>query len=231
MFSLHTLPIWLIAGLVFCLQPCHAQNGGDVSLSFVSFPKSTEPVKVKLWLGEGKSLDIEAPSKWLSPPVRVAASGAWVVGETVNGPDGKQAFKELGRTTAPASSDQILLLVRKGKTSADGFDLIALDARVSEFGAGKYLFMNATKVDIAGVVGEEKFVIKPNQHQILTPKIPKDEHTVHTSLYFRKGDQADAKPFFSSEWRISDDARNMVFFYHDPQTTHIRLHTIKDYLP
>jgi hypothetical protein len=57
------------------------------------------------------------------------------------------------------------------------------------------------------------------------PCIDKDDAA---SLYFRKGDEA--RPFFSSEWRIRDDARILVFCYHDPQTTHIRLHAIKDYI-
>lgn len=229
MFSHHSLLAWLITGLVLSLQPCRAQNAAEVSLRCISFPKSEEAVKVKLLVGEGKFLDIEAPSKWLSPPVRVAALGTWVVGETANGPDGKPVFKEFGRATAPASPEQILILVRKGKDNAAGFDLVALDARASGFGAGHYLFMNAAKVDVAGVVGEEKFLVKPGQHMIIKPKIPNGEHTIHTALYFRKGD--DAKPFFSSEWRISDDARNLIFFYHDPETTHIRLHAIKDYIP
>ena len=38
---------------------------------------------------------------------------------------------------------------------------VALDAGVDAFGGGKFLFMNAAKVDVAGVVGEEKFVVKP----------------------------------------------------------------------
>lgn len=229
MFSPHSFLTCFISGLVLCLQPCRAQNASEVSLSFVSFPKSEEPVKLKLALGEGKFLDFEAPSNWLSPAIRVASMGTWVVGLTVNGPDGKPAFKELGRATAPASSQQILLLSRKGKANTDGFDLVALDSRASGFGAGKYLFMNAAKVDVAGVVGEEKFVVKPGMHTIIEPKIPSGQHTFHTALYFRKGE--DARPFFSSEWRISDDARNLIFFYHDPLTTHIRLHAIKDYIP
>jgi hypothetical protein len=44
------------------------------------------------------------------------------------------------------------------------------------------------------------------------PCIDKDDAA---SLYFRKG----------------NEARNLVFCYHDPQTTHIRLHAIKDYIP
>src|SRR5689334_20935227 len=127
MSRLHPLKIWLIPFLVLCLQPCFAQD--KVSLSFLSFPISPVPVKVQLLLGEGKLLDIEAPTDWLSPPAQVTAMPAWVVGETVNGPDGKPVFKELGRTTAPASPQQMLLLIRKGKDNAAGFDLIVLDSR------------------------------------------------------------------------------------------------------
>lgn len=198
-------------------------------MRFVSFPKSTEPVKVKLWIAENNYLEIEAPTNWLSKPKKVPSLGSWTVGETTEGPDGKSVFTELGRTKALTTPDQILLLVRKGKNNADGFDLIALDARTNGFGAGKYLFLNAAKVDVAGVIGEEKFLVKPAQHTMIQPKIPAGQHTVHAALYFRKGDEA--RPFFSSEWRISDDSRNMIFFYHDPNTTHIRMHAIKDYIP
>lgn len=229
MFSRRSFLTCLITSLVLYLQPCRAQNAGDVRLSFVTFPKSEEPVKLQLFLGEGKYLDIEAPSNWLSPAVRVASMGTWLVGMTVNGPDGKSAFKELGRATSPASPDQILLLVRKGKEITDGFDLVALDSRATGFGSGKYLFMNAAKVEIAGVVGEEKFMIKPNQHQIIKPKIAAGKHTFHVALYHRKGDEA--KSFFSTAWRAGENERNLIFFYHDPKTTHIRLHAIKDYIP
>lgn len=185
-------------------------------------------MKLKLVLGENKFLDFEAPTNWLSPAVRVAPLGTWVVGMMVNGPDGKPGFKELGRAAVPASNEQILLLVHKGKDNAAGFELVAMDSRASGFGAGKYLFLNATKVDVAGVVGEEKFLIKPSQHIIIKPKIASGEHTFHTQLFYRKA--GEAKSFFSTEWRASDDARNLIFCYHDPQTTLIRLHAIKDYI-
>jgi hypothetical protein len=213
----------------FGMPHAAAQKEGEVSVRFVSFPQTMEPTKVKLRLAEDKLLDIEAPTNWLSKPMRLAFSGTWIIGDASEGPDGKLVFTELGRTKAPVATDQIVLLVRKGKKNADGFELIALDAQKSAFAGGKYLFFNAAKVDVAGVVGGEKFVVKPNQHVIIEPKIPEGEHTVHAALYFRKGEEA--KPFFSSEWRIGDDSRNMVFFYHDANTSHIRMHAIKDYIP
>lgn len=218
----------IITGLALCIPPCAAQNEGKVSLRFLSFPKSMVPVKIELRFAEGKSVAIEAPSNEFSQPLNVAPAGVWSVGETVEGPDGKPAFKEYGRTEAPASPEQMLLLVRKGDENADGFDLVALDGRANNFGGGKFLFMNAAKVDVAGTVGEEKFVVKPGQHMILKPKTEDGKRTAHAMFYFRKDDEA--RPFFSSRWPVNDRARSMVFFYHDPGTTHLRMHTIRDFL-
>lgn len=219
----------LIAVLVVCMSPCLAQETAKVSLRFLSFPKAIDPIKVELQSSEGKTIDIEAPSSEFSPPVDVVSTGVWSVGETVEGPDGKPVFKEYGRTKAVASPQQMLLLVRKGKENADGFELVALDGRVDSFGGGKFLFMNAAKVDIAGVVGSEKFVVKPGKFSIIKPKGKAgDNKLVHTTLYFRADGQP--KPFFSSTWPLSNAARCLIFFYHDPNTKRLRLHSIRDFI-
>jgi hypothetical protein len=223
-FDLPAIVICLSLGLL----PCSAQNDSKVSLRFLSFPKAAEPLKIELQLTEDKTLGIEAPSNEFSPPVKVDAPGVWSVGETAQGPDGKTLFKEYGRTKAPVSPQQMLLLVRKGEKNSDGIDLIALDGRVNEFGGGKFLFMNAARVDIAGVVGEQKFVVKPGQHIIIKPKSEGEQGLTTASFYFRKN--GEPRAFFSSRWPIGDHARGMVFFYHDPESLHIRMHTIRDFM-
>jgi hypothetical protein len=218
----------IVAVFVLCMSPCLAQEAPKVSLRCLSFPKAIDPVKVELQISEGKTIDIEAPSNEFSPPVDVVSTGVWSVGETVEGPDGKPVFKEYGRTKAVASPQQLLLLVRKGQENADGFELVALDGRMDGFGGGKFLFMNAAKVEIAGVVGSERFVVKPGKHSIIKPKGEAgDNKRVHTTLYFRTDGQA--KPFFSSTWPLSDAARCLIFFYHDPDTNRLRLHSIRDF--
>jgi hypothetical protein len=220
----------IIVVFVLCMSPCPAQEAPKVSLRFLSFPKAIDPVKVELQISEGKTIEIEAPGNEFSPPVDVVSPGVWSVGETVKGPDGKPVFKEYGRTNAVASPQQMLLLVRKGKENADGFELVALDGRVDGFGGGKFLFMNAAKVDIAGVVGSERFVVKPGKHSIVKPKGGgnDDKKLVHAALYFRADGQG--KPFFSSTWPLSDAARCLIFFYHDPDTKRLRLHSIRDFI-
>lgn len=218
----------IAAVFILCVSPCLAQEAAKISLRFLSFPKAIDPVKLELQVSEGKTIKIAAPSNEFSPPADVVSTGVWSVGETVEGPDGKPVFKEYGRTKAVDSPQQMLLLVRKGKADADGFELLALDGRVDGFGGGKFLFINAAKVDIAGVVGSEKFVVKPGKHSIIKPKGEAvNNKLVHTTLYYRKDDQP--KPFFSSNWPLSDAARSLIFIYHDPDTRRLRLHSIRDF--
>jgi len=96
---------------------------------------------------------------------------------------------------------------------------------------GKYLFFNAAKVAVAGELGGSKFALEPLKHLLVSPK-PSEERAnrkyLYTTLYFRKGEEA--QPFYTSTWRFSEQARSMVFFYHDPHTGQLRLHTIRDYI-
>lgn len=94
------------------------------------------------------------------------------------------------------------------------------------FGGGKFLFMNAAKVDIAGVVIEVKLVVKPGEHTIIKPKPAAGKDVVSVSFYFRKEDAPRA--FFSSRWPIGDHPRALVLFCHDPESLRIRMHTIRD---
>lgn len=222
------IPSAIAACLTLLLLPCAAQDAAKIRVRFLSFPASLEPVKIELRISEVKSVEIIAPSNEFSQPLEVESTGVWSVGETVANPEGKAIFVEYGRTMAPASPQQMLLLIRKGAKNSDGFDLIALDERKDGFGFGEFLFLNIATVDIAGTVGEEKFVVKPNKHMILKPKTNGEKQTAHAIFYFRKDDEA--RPFFSSRWPVNARARSMIFFYHDPETRNLRMHTVRDFL-
>ena len=182
---------------------------------------------MELLIGDKQTIKVEMPTNELSSPYKVAQLPFWSVGETVAGPDGKNVFKEFGRANALTSSSQIILLVRKGEKYADGFDVMPVDNRGTNFGGGEFLFFNAARIDIAGEVGGEKFVIKPSRHTIIKPKAQPGERSFQTVFWFRKDD--DAKPFFSSRWPFSEDARSLIFFYHQPGTQYLRFHTIRDF--
>ena len=63
-----------------------------MNLRFISFPKSDEIAEVELYLGEGRTMDVEIPSNDLSKDYRVPAMQEWVVGESTQGEDGKPVY-------------------------------------------------------------------------------------------------------------------------------------------
>lgn len=227
MFSRHLFPFRLLIVAVLLQLPCGALKAADVGLKFVSLPKSVEPLKVKLALAEGKTIEITAQSEWLSDTVRVPAMENWVIGDMAVGTDGKTVFKEYGRAKALASPSQVIVLVRKGKQADEGLEVVSVDAQEGGFSKGKFLFMSAARVDIGGVVGDKKFAIKPSEHAIIKPGAAPNEQMMQTVFFYRHGDES--KPFFSSRWPLSDEARSLVFFYHEPETAQLRFHTIRDF--
>ena len=208
--------------------PAFAQDAATVNLRFISFPKSDEIAEVELYLGEGRTIDVEIPSNDLSKDYRVPAMQEWVVGESTQGEDGKPVFKSYGKVARLSSSKQIILLVRKGKENADGFELVPSADGDSGLSGGQMLFFNAADIRVGGVVGGKKFGIKPKQHMIIEPKAEKNGRLCHASLFYERDGKP--KPFFSSKWPVSDYTRGMVFIYHDPETRRLRLHSIRDFL-
>ena len=151
----------------------------------------------------------------------------WTVGETITGPEGVPLFKTYGTANALAAKKQIVLLIRKGNTDAEGFAVVPVDAGETHFGGGKFLFLNAAKIQVGGIVGDQKFLIEPGGHHITKPSPGPDGRRCHSSLYFQKGEEM--KNFFSSFWPVSPHARGLVFFFQDPQTSRIWFHSIRDF--
>jgi len=204
----------------------------QVSLQFVSFPISADPKPVELITGEGKTIEVELPSNSLSRAYKVPKLQSWILGKTVTGKDEKKSFKIYGQSNAASAASQLVLVVRKGNTDEDGYDLVCFDNNASGFSGGKYIFLNGTKVDVAGEVGDLKFAIKPKKHVLLAPKPSEEKNDrkyLYITLYFRKGEAA--TPFYTNTWRFSEKARTMVVFYHEPHNQRLRTHTIRDYLP
>jgi hypothetical protein len=226
------LPLCLLA----LGTPLIAQEAEQVTLRFLSFPKSASPQPVELLIGGGETLEVKIPTNALSAPYKVKRLSTWAVGkmEPAASAEEPPSFTAYGSARALASSDQLILLIRNGKENADGMRVIPMDNRTGGFAGGQFFFMNAAKVDVAGVLGGTKFALKPGTHTIIKPKemIRREGAAANqffTEFYFRK--ETEARPFFSSTWPANDKARSMVFFYHDPHNERLRMHTIRDYLP
>ena len=213
-----------------------AQEPEQVTLRFLSFPKNAAPEPVELVTGEGEVIEVKTPTNALSEPYKVKRLATWSFGklEAAAGKDGKPSFNSYGSAPSIASPDQIILLIRKGKENKEGLQVIPIDNNSNNFGGGKFFFMNAARVDIAGMLGGTKFSLKPGNQTIIEPKEKtRREGTTSdgffTEFYFRK--EEEARPFFSSTGPHNEKARRRVFFYHDPKHDRLRMHTIRDYIP
>lgn len=214
------------------ILPASAQPQEQVQVQFVSFPIIQNAHPVELWVGPEKAIEVELPSRAVSKVYTVNRQNLWALGKSSLGPDQKPIFKTFGKAPATASSKQLILVICKGANYEDGLELIALDANQKDFAGGKYLMYNATKVDIAGSLGEDKFMIKPGHHIMMAPKpneVKRDKKYLHAYLYFRKG--GEAQPFYSSTWRYNETVRCFTFIYHDPENQRLKTHSIRDYLP
>lgn len=226
------LPLCLLA----LGAPLIAQEVEQVTLRFLSFPKSNSPQPVELLIGNGETLEVKIPTNALSQPYEVKRLSTWAVGkmEPAESEEKPPSFTTYGSARALASSDQLILLIRDGKENADGMRVIPMDNRTGSFGGGQFFFMNASKVDVAGVLGGTKFALKPGTHTIIEPKeMTRREgaaaNQFFTEFFFRK--EEEARPFFSSTWPANEKARSMVFFYHDTHNERLRMHTIRNYIP
>lgn len=221
------LSLLLLAALAVASSATAQDQNQEVNLRLISFPRSADDSPIELRTGDGQTIEVTAPSNQVSPVQEVPRLGVWSFGQTVAGPDGEVVFQELGSVQALNSPSQLVLLVRKGGSNAEGFNVIALDDRDTAFGGGEFLFFNAATVDIAGQTGGEQFGIRPGGHRIVRPQSEDGARSFHTAFYFRAEDRV--RPFFSSQWPVSERARGLIFFYHDPNTGRLRLHSIQDF--
>jgi hypothetical protein len=216
----------------FCFCMTVSAQSKTINLHFVSFPKTANPEPVELLIGENETMEIELPTNNISQAYTVPALSTWALGKS-SAPDAEEPiFEKYGTTPSIKSKSQLVLALRSDKDESNNLELMTLDYSQDGFGGGEYLFVNATKVDIGGVIGERKFAIKPGKSTLIAPKPTKkqgDRNYSYARFFFRNNDKS--KGFFSATWRLNERARSMVFFYHDPGTRQIRLHIIRGFLP
>ena len=204
---------------------------GEIQIQFVSFPKIANAKPVELLIGEGKTIPVELPTNSISPVYKVKPLAKWVIGKTTTDDKGEPTFDIYGQAPSISATKQLILVIREGKDNAGGLKLIPMDYGKSGFSGGQYFMMNATRLEIAGAVGTGKFALKPRKYIMLSPQPTKKKGTrkyCFAKFFYRN--KENTQPFFSSTWRFNDKARTMVFFYHDPRTSHLRLHTIRNYV-
>ena len=197
-----------------------------VALRFLSFPQQDPAVPVELLLGENKTIKVDTPGHELSQRYIVPALSSIVVGKTTTDKEGKPFFQIYGQAKSIAAPEQIILLIRKGQQNSDGFVVLPIGADLKDFGGASFLFINASKLRIGGLVGDQKLDISPGQLKTLNPKANFDGDICQVTLSYLKEDTV--KTFFDTRWPANKKVRSLVIFYQDPETGRLGLAPIMD---
>lgn len=221
----HLLLAFIIASML--VEGAHAQ--GMTTLQFLGFPKMIRPEPVELLVGEGKTIEVQTPGNELSPSYKVTALDTIALGKTVTNADGKTAFQVYGQAKSAGTSKQIVLLMRKGKENSDGFVVIPINGELGDFRGGSYLFINASGLNVGGVIGEEKFALKPGQRQLLKPAPTFEDNICQVTLAYQREDKW--KTFKDTRWSANESYRSLVFFHQDPLSGRLGVSPIIDLLP
>lgn len=210
--------------------PGLAQESSSVSLQFLAFPKQIRPEPVELVVGENKTIRVKTPGNELSPSYELSRGmGAIVLGETIKDAKGEEQFQVYGRANLLNASQQIILLLRKGKKNSDGFVILPLDGELANFSGGSYLFINASKMTVAGKIGDQRFQLNPGQRKMLQPGATHDGGGCQLTLAYQR--EEDWKIFKDTRWSTSKRYRSLVFFHQDPSSGRIQVSPIVDMLP
>jgi hypothetical protein len=200
-----------------------------ISLKFLAFPQVEIPEQLELLTGKEESIEIETPGNELSQPYKVTALDTIVVGKTIQNEKNENVFHEYGRAKSLGVPDQIILLLRKGAKESDGFTVIPVDGALAKFKGASYLFMNVSKLSVGGLIGDQKFALKPNQSLMLKPAPNHEANICQVTLAYLRGEKW--KTFYDTRWPASDKFRSLVFFYQDPKTGRLGVAPIVDVIP
>lgn len=228
--SSHTLMTNMTRILVFLaatgLPIVSAQNA---SLQFLAFPKHISPEPVEVRISENKTMEVQTPGNELSPAYEVPKLEFIIVGKTTLNEKQEPVFHEYGRAKSLGVSKQIVLLMRKGRENRDGFVVVPVNGDLADFGGGAYLFINASNLNVGGVIGDSKFALKPGQRQVVRPKPNFEEGICQVTLAYQREDKW--KTFKDTRWSSNEAYRSLVFFYQNPESGRLAVAPVVDMLP
>jgi hypothetical protein len=197
-----------------------------ISLQFLAFPKQMRPEPIELVVGEGKTIEVDTPGNELSSAYKVPPLSSVMVGKTTTDGEGEPVFEVYGKGKGISATKQIILLIRKGKESSDGFVVIPINAEQANFAGGSFLFINASALNVGGTIGDKKFALKPGQQKLVTPKADHEGDICQVTISYQRDEKW--KTFYDTRWPANKTYRSLIFFHQDPETGRLGIAPIVD---
>ena len=107
--------------------------------------------------------------------------------------------------------------------------VLPIDGELANFRGGSYLFINASKLNVGGVIGDKKFALKPGQRRMLKPAPNHESGICQVTLSYQRKDKW--KTFKDTRWSANKRYRSLVFFHQHPKSGRLSVSPIVDILP
>jgi hypothetical protein len=218
------LPGWL-PGVASAQKP----GEKNIALEFLALPKSLNPEPVELLVNESETLVVHTPGNELSRPYEVPALTSITIGKTVENEDGKPFFEIYGKADALKTSQQIILLIRKGPKNSDGFEVVPINGDLGAFDGGSFLFINVSKTNVKTMIGDSEFDLEPRQRFLISPKPNAGSNLCQVTMSYQ--DEGRWNKFKDTRWSTNPRYRSLIFFHQDPKTGQLGVAPIIDILP
>ncbi len=177
--------------------------------------------------GSGDWEDIPLSARYLTDPVKLSVSGKKLSFYAPDEqPSPENPVEPLVTIDIPAADRQFLILLFPSGKEKPAYKGVAISSK--EFRFGGLCMINASGVPISMTInGKLAKVILPQKSQFLSPRFDGENRAVAVQFFASKS----KKPFYSANWNLRKDLREVHFVYLDPRTKRLKIKTIIDMKP
>jgi hypothetical protein len=210
--------------LILIATPSSAAADDQVDIKLLCFPKTADEPKIEMLVGPGEVEELKLQAHEFTLPTKVPRLPVWTFGKSGTDGEGNFTFTTYATFQPPASKRQLLVFIREGPENKDGFRITSLDPKTLR---GKhYHLTNLTKGPVAGTIGGQNFKLRPGGQTTVKPEADRGKNLCFASLsYLRNGKP---RTFFSSNWKLRERSRALIFIYNPTGQQSPRMHSVID---
>lgn len=124
---------------------------------------------------------------------------------------------------------EIITLLEKEEFNRESLAQLPQEGKLSHFGGGSYLFINSSDMNIAILMDEIRFELKPSQGKVIYPSSKLNSGSCQVTLSYKLEQQW--KVFRKTRWMTTRSYRSLIFFHQDPGSGQLIIKPVVDVLP
>lgn len=183
--------------------------------------------EISLPAGTGSWKDVPLSVRYPSEPVKASVTGnRLLVFAPDQRPTAEKPVEPLASIGVPASASQFLVLLFPSGREQPAYRGVAIPSK--EFRFGGMCILNALNEPVAMTIdGKKGAVIRPQKSELVHPRIGGENRVVAVTFQTPKS----TRPFYSANWNLRPDIREVHIMYLDPRTKRPRIKAIVDMKP